>query len=136
MHNGIDRQPNLSALLALMWDVLRKQGTVTLAAASDLPADLYGETVFDTNRVAFRPDLTLTEFAETFAHEMLHVLRGPALVEDEDAEEDRVERQALDLLYGSDVVATDQDRRKAAALVAAVNPPSLPRLVVLQGGAR
>lgn len=118
MHNGICTEPNMAALFALMWDVLRQRGTVTFTAAPCLPADTLGEIEFATNQVSLSPELNLTEFTETIAHELVHVLRGPAREDQVDIEEQNVERLAQRLLYGSSAA------------------PARPHLFVLQGGAR
>lgn len=133
----VQGQPRLAALVLLLQDVLRERGSVTFTVGPDLESDRYAETVFATSTVTFDPDLDQVEFTESVCHELLHVLRGPALVDEEEAEEAEVERLATGLLYGADDVFIDQDaHRRVAALIAAVNRPARPQLVLLPGGAQ
>lgn len=117
----VQRQPRLAALVLLLQDVLRERGSVTFTVAHDLARDLYAETEFATNTVTFHPDLDLTEFAASAAHELIHLQRGPCRVYEVEAEESEVERLALSLLYGPDTSSLE---------------PTRPQLVLLPGGAQ
>lgn len=129
MHNGTAGRPqNLTRLLELLWEVVRQRGVLTLTAA-DLPADQDAEIEFDTNRVAFRPDLTLAEFAESICHELFHARRGPAFEDEADAEEIAVEQQAQALLYNDAPLRHVIHASGQTSMVT-----GRPHLVVLQGG--
>lgn len=101
-------QPDaLPAFMSLLQAVLEQHGTVTLRAVKKfravdgLPATRVGETSFGTNRVSVRRDLDPTLFLHTLTHELVHLQRGPALVDEVHAEETVVEDQAQTLLYGA-----------------------------------
>lgn len=110
MHQSASRdlQPEaLRAFMGLLQDVLEQHGSVTLRAvkrfrAKDgLPDTRKAEVDFDANRVTLLRGLEPTKFLDAVTHELTHLQRGPALVEDAAAEETIVEDQAQTLLYGS-----------------------------------
>ena len=92
-------------LMGLMQQVLAGRGSVTFSVTGDLADNEYGCTWFDTNEVDLAEDLTGREFMETMAHELVHLVRGPAFEDEAAAEERIVERIANELLYGERTAA-------------------------------
>ncbi len=109
----------LSDLMNLMQQVLAERGSVTFVVTENLPPGEFGCTYFNTGEAHFAANLSDRDFIEVWAHELVHLMRGPAYVDQADAEEVDVERIAQELLYGS-----------------APAPVARPMLRLVHGGAR
>lgn len=97
----------LPAFMALLQAVLDQHGSITLRsvkqfrAEGGMPATRKAEVAFDTKRVSLLRDLDPSTFVNALTHELTHLQRGPALVDEAEAEEVAVEDQAQTLLYGA-----------------------------------
>jgi hypothetical protein len=111
----------LAAFMALLQDVLDQHGTITLRAVkrfrseNGMPATRKAEVVFGTRRVNVLRGLSPEVFMHAVTHELTHLQRGPALLDEIEAEEVLVEDLAQTLLYGSprpvSVAANGKPRR-------------------------
>jgi hypothetical protein len=68
---------------------------------SHLPSGVWGVTDFDTRTVTLRHGMNQAERRCTIAHEIQHILRGPAPVGLEEWEEELVDRNAARFLLPS-----------------------------------
>lgn len=116
--------PAAVCLEGLLWSALEAHGEITLRAA-ELPG-LLGETDFVRRTVTFARDLDPAQWRATLGHELLHLLRGPALVDDVEHEEAEVRRLTAQMLVptvaaladaGSDWRREDVTRIAARAAV-------------------
>lgn len=89
----------LGAFMALLQDTLNEHGSITLRAVKTVPVGV-ADVTFDTRRVRLTRGLSRERFVDALTHELVHLQRGPALVDEVDAEEVAVEDTAQRLLYG------------------------------------
>jgi hypothetical protein len=83
----------------LLQDVLNTHGSIALRAVEAVPVGL-ADVTFVNRRIRLTRGLSPTRFIDAFTHELVHLQRGPAFVDEVEAEEVFVEQTAQTLLYG------------------------------------
>lgn len=126
-------------VLGVLFQALDRHGQVTLRRA-DLNG-LMGLTQFPERTINFAPDLSYPEWRSTFAHELIHLCRGPVPHRLADTEEVSVQLEAAALLVPAGKELAEDERTwgeddiqrlaaryavDRALIVDAVNPPTLP----------
>lgn len=108
---------HLCLLTQLMGLLERMPSGIHIRLGDDLPPDELGCVDFLTNTITIAKTATLREFRSTLAHEFVHLLRGPALVGQEDAEEELVEAEAARLMVPASHIPYPADVQMVAELL-------------------
>lgn len=108
---------HLCLLTQLMHLLERTRGGIHLRLGDDLAPNELGCVDFPTNTITIASTATLREFRSTLAHELVHLMRGPALVGQEDSEEEIVEQEAARLMVPATHVSHLTDVTTVAELL-------------------
>lgn len=108
---------HLCLLTQLMRLLEQRPSGISIRLGDDLAPDELGCVDFMTNTITITATATLREFRSTLAHEFVHLLRGPALVGQEDAEEALVEAEAARLMVPATHISYPADVRTVADLL-------------------
>jgi hypothetical protein len=104
--------PSLADVLPIalvLREVLARRGEVTIRVADLSDVGFMGRTWFATQSIELDAGLPDEEWRPTLVHELLHLLRGPAGVENAAVEEVEVERLTLEIEHAARIRTTPKE---------------------------
>lgn len=104
-----------TCLLTHLCNLLDRLHSITIKRGDTAPDEL-GSVEFDARLITISRTATAGEFRATLAHEMVHLLRGPTYVDEEEAEERIVDEETARMLVPADALP---------AILEATNPVEL-----------